>query len=202
MSEEHAIPKAGAPGRYLRNCWYVAGWADELGESPQAKTFLDEPVALFRDADGIAHAIAGRCPHRFAPLGHGQVVDGALQCPYHGLRFDGAGACVFNPHESGVVPRVSVPVYPLAERHNLLWIWMGEADRADEAMIPDFAWLADERWEPVRGHRARRRPLRALFGQYPRSRPRQFRPPGAGRQCLDDRQAPLPPGRRHRLVRI
>ena len=84
-------------------------------------------------------------------MGHGQVVDGALQCPYHGLRFDGAGACVFNPHESGVVPRASVPVYPLAERHALLWIWMGEADRADEALIPDFAWLADGNWEPVRG---------------------------------------------------
>jgi phenylpropionate dioxygenase-like ring-hydroxylating dioxygenase large terminal subunit len=151
MSEQQAIPKAGTPGRYLRNCWYVAGWADQLGESPQARTFLDEPVALFRDGDGVARAIAGRCPHRFAPLGHGQVVDGALQCPYHGLRFDGAGTCVFNPHESGVVPRASVPVYPLAERHALLWIWMGEAERADEALIPDFAWLADPRWEPVRG---------------------------------------------------
>ena len=151
MSEQQAIPRAGTPGRYLRNCWYVAGWADQLGESPQARTFLDEPVALFRDGEGVAHAIAGRCPHRFAPLGHGQVVDGALQCPYHGLRFDGSGACIFNPHESGVVPRASVPVYPLAERHNLLWIWMGEADRADEALIPDFAWLADPRWEPVRG---------------------------------------------------
>ena len=105
MSEKQAIPEARAPGRYLRNCWYVAGWADDLGASPLARTFLDEPVALFRDGDGVAHAIAGRCPHRFAPLGHGQIVDGALQCPYHGLRFDGSGACVFNPHESGVVPR-------------------------------------------------------------------------------------------------
>ena len=104
MSEKQAIPKPRPPGRYLRNAWYVAGWADELADSPQAKTFLDEPVALFRDGEGVAHAIAGRCPHRFAPLGHGQVVDGALQCPYHGLRFDGAGACVFNPHENGVVP--------------------------------------------------------------------------------------------------
>lgn len=151
MNERKPIPKARPPGRYLRAAWYVAGWADELGESPQAKTFLDEPVALFRDGEGVAHAIAGRCPHRFAPLGHGQVVDGQLQCPYHGLRFDGSGACVFNPHQDGAVPRVSVPVYPLVERHALLWIWMGDPALADPSAIPDFGWLADPKWEAVRG---------------------------------------------------
>jgi vanillate O-demethylase monooxygenase subunit len=149
--EQQPIPKPRPPGRYLRNAWYVAGWADELADTPQAKTFLDEPVAMFRDAAGKAHALAGRCPHRFAPLGHGTVVDGVLQCPYHGLRFDGSGVCVFNPHEDGVVPKASVPVYPLVERHALLWIWMGDAALADAGTIPDFAWLADPKWEAVRG---------------------------------------------------
>ena len=136
---------------YLRNCWYVAGWADDLAAEPIARTFLEEPVALFRDEDGVAHAIGGRCPHRFAALGKGRVVDGAVECPYHGLRFDGTGACVFNPHEKGVVPRVSTGSYPLVERYNLLWIWMGEAALADPAMIPDFAWLVDPKLDAVRG---------------------------------------------------
>lgn len=139
------------PGSYLRNCWYVAGWADEIDTGPVARTFLEEPVALYRDDDGTAHAIGGRCPHRFAPLGHGKVVEGQIQCPYHGLRFDGTGACVFNPHEKGVVPRVSVAVYPLVERHRLLWIWMGDPALADAGLIPDFAWLSDPKWEAVRG---------------------------------------------------
>ena len=138
-------------GRYLRNCWYVAGWADELDSGPVSRIFLEEPIALFRGEDGTAHAIGGRCPHRFAPLGHGRVVGGTLECPYHGLRFDGSGTCVGNPHEAGVVPRACVPRYPLAERHRLLWIWMGDPALADEALIPDFTWLADPRWEPVRG---------------------------------------------------
>jgi len=93
---------AGPPrGRYLRQCWYVAGWADDLGSDPVDRVFLEEPVALFRDEAGLAHAVGGRCPHRFAPLGQGRVIDGALACPYHGLRFDGAGACVHNPHPGG-----------------------------------------------------------------------------------------------------
>lgn len=144
-------PPSPRPARYLRNCWYVAGWIDDLGGDPLARTFLDEPVALFRDGAGVAHAIGGRCPHRFAALGHGRVEGGQLECPYHGLRFDGTGACVFNPHEKGVVPRVAVPVYPLVERHRLLWIWMGDTASADAALIPDFAWLSDPRWESVRG---------------------------------------------------
>ena len=52
---------AGASGGpYLRNAWYVAGWADGLGAEPQAKVFLEEPVALFRDSAGTAHAIGGK----------------------------------------------------------------------------------------------------------------------------------------------
>lgn len=122
-----------------------------MGETPLARIFLNQPVALFRDSQGKAHAIGGRCPHRFAPLGHGKVVDDQLECPYHGLRYDATGSCVFNPHEKGVVPIISVSRYPLVERYRLLWIWMGNPGRADESLIPDFAWLDDPRWEPVRG---------------------------------------------------
>jgi vanillate O-demethylase monooxygenase subunit len=147
------VPKLGPQprGTYLRNCWYVAAWADALGDKPLSRVILEEPVAMFRDADGVAHAVGGRCPHRFAPLGNGSVVDGALACPYHGLRFDGAGACVFNPHPGGQLPDNRLPVYPLVEMHGLLWIWMGDAAKADPALVPDFSWLTDPRWEAVRG---------------------------------------------------
>jgi len=37
---------------FLRNCWYVAAWAHELGETPLARTILDEPVVLYRAQDG------------------------------------------------------------------------------------------------------------------------------------------------------
>ena len=146
------VPRLDGPrGVYLRNTWYVAGWADALADTAQSRIFLEEPVALFRDEAGVAHAIGGRCPHRFAPLGDGPVIDGALQCPYHGLRFGSTGRCVFNPHPGGQVPDVAVKVYPLVERHALLWIWMGDPAKADPALIPDFSWLSDPKWEVVRG---------------------------------------------------
>lgn len=136
---------------YLRNTWYVAAWADDIGKEPCGKTFLDEPVMLVRDEQGIAHAIGGRCPHRFAPLAQGEMIDGTIECPYHGLRFGMDGKCVFNPHQSGAVPKASVPRYPLVERHGLLWIWMGDPERADADAIPDFSWLADPECEHVGG---------------------------------------------------
>ena len=152
-TDKAPVPRlpARATGTYLRNTWYVAGWADDLREAPQQRIFLEEPVALFRDEQGKANAVSGRCPHRFAPLGYGGVMDGALMCPYHGLRFDGAGACVHNPHPGGQLPEARLQVYPLVERHSLLWIWMGDPAKADAGVIPDFSWLSDPTWEAVRG---------------------------------------------------
>lgn len=141
---------------YLMNTWYVAAWAEEVAAGQLlARTLLDQPVVLFRDARGLAHALVDRCPHRFAPLSRGTLCDGgqAVQCAYHGLRFDGGGACVHNPHGDGRVPTAArVRAFPLVERHGCLWIWMGDADQADAARIPDFSCMDAEHWHVGKGY--------------------------------------------------
>ena len=52
---------------YLRNAWYVAAWESEIGETPFARTILNEAVVLFRTPDGIV-ALEDRCCHRALPL--------------------------------------------------------------------------------------------------------------------------------------
>lgn len=117
----------------------MAGWGDELAEKPLGRKFLNEPVVMFRDEHGVAHALADRCPHRFLPLSLGHCAASGIVCAYHGLRFNAAGACVANP--KGEVPKnASVRRYPLTERHAMLWIWMGDEARADPALIPDFSF--------------------------------------------------------------
>jgi vanillate O-demethylase monooxygenase subunit len=82
------------------------------------------------------------CPHRFASLSRGRLEDDVVECPYHGLRFDLKGACVFNPHGDGKIPeRARVMSYPLVERYGALWIWLGRPDAADGALIPDLSFL-------------------------------------------------------------
>jgi vanillate O-demethylase monooxygenase subunit len=127
---------------YPRNQWYVAGLDDEVQAGQLlARTYLGENVVLFRATDGTPNALEDRCPHRFAPLSAGTLREGTIQCGYHGLTFDASGACVHNPH--GPAPKAAcVKAYPVIERHRLLWIWMGDAACAEEALIPDFSAVA------------------------------------------------------------
>lgn len=135
---------------YLRNAWTVAAWASELQPGQLlARTLLDEPLVFYRDPSGAPHALADRCPHRFAPLSMGTLCDNgaAVQCPYHGLRFDGSGTCVHNPHGDGKIPQAAkVRSYPVVERWSALWIWMGDPDRADASQIPDFGFNDPDDW--------------------------------------------------------
>ena len=127
---------------YLRNAWYVASWSHDIASgSIVARTVLDEPVAFFRRTDGSLAAIHDACPHRFAPLSNGILQGNQVACRYHGLAFDGSGACVLNPH--GPVTRaMAVRAYPVHEAHRAAWIWMGDPGRADPALIPDLSHLS------------------------------------------------------------
>ena len=121
----------------------MAAWSDDIGDGELVpRTIMDEPIVLYRKADGNVAAIEDRCAHRFAPLIMGKIVGGdRIQCPYHGLEFDGSGACVRNPHGTkNIPPRARVKSYPVIEKHKAVWIWMGDAP-ADEGKVPDFGVL-------------------------------------------------------------
>lgn len=142
---------------YLRNAWYIAGFADEFAPGAiVARTILGEPLVLFRtDSDGIA-ALADRCPHRFAPLSAGKLCDGGrtIECAYHGLRFGADGACVHNPHGNGHLPKAAnIAARVVRERDRLVWLWAGDPAQADEALIPDFAYVTSAHEDAtVRGY--------------------------------------------------
>jgi vanillate O-demethylase monooxygenase subunit len=136
---------------FIRNTWYIAAWADEVGDKPLARRICDEAVVLFRDKSGKASAIADRCCHRGTPLSLGEVVESGLQCGYHGMVFDGAGKCVHIPGQDKIPASATVPSYPLVERDHFLWIWMGEAAFANPAHIPDASYHNDPQWPERHG---------------------------------------------------
>lgn len=137
---------------YLMNAWYVAAWSTEIGRSLFSRTLLERPILLYRKENGDAVAISNVCAHRFAPLDMGKLVGDTVQCPYHGLRYDGTGKCVLNPHGDGMIPpRMTVGSYPLVERHGMIWLWMGDAKLADPAKIPDFSCHVDPELAMVGG---------------------------------------------------
>lgn len=125
---------------FLRQSWYAAAFSDEVGREPMTVVMLDQEVLLYRTAAGEVVALGNRCPHRFVEMHTGTVIDDAIQCPYHGLRFGPKGNCVFNPHDGGVTPSAAkVPAYPAQERYGVVWLWMGDAADADPDLIPDFS---------------------------------------------------------------
>jgi phenylpropionate dioxygenase-like ring-hydroxylating dioxygenase large terminal subunit len=126
---------------FLQNVWYQAGWGDELeATNLLARTIAGIPIVLFRTEGGDVGALLDRCPHRFAPLSLGRKHAGGIACGYHGLAFSAAGACVHNPH--GPVSRaLSVSAYRCLERHDMIWVWLGDAERADPALIPDLSFI-------------------------------------------------------------
>jgi nitrite reductase/ring-hydroxylating ferredoxin subunit len=76
----------------------VTEWTDAFSDD---ELLADQPVVarvgrndvLLVRRDGRVMALADRCSHRGGPLHEGELVDGCIQCPWHGSRFlleDGA----------------------------------------------------------------------------------------------------------------
>jgi nitrite reductase/ring-hydroxylating ferredoxin subunit len=138
---------------FLRNTWYMAGWADELDQGGMiARRILDVPVVIYRDpVHGALHALEDRCPHRFAPLSRGEVVPEGIQCGYHGLTFDHGGQCIRNFFAKATPAAARVRSFPVCERPGTVWVWMGDPAQADEGLLPAIRHHEDAGMRYVKG---------------------------------------------------
>lgn len=135
----------------VRNCWYVAALGHEVSRDIISRRLLGVDVALYRTLAGEAVAVRNRCPHRSFPLAKGKLIGDVLVCGYHGMQFDPSGRCVEMPSMPIVPTNANVRAFPTVERGPLVWIWMGDADHADESLVPDTTWLASPEWKSVNG---------------------------------------------------
>lgn len=65
----------------------------------------------------------------------GRIKGDDVECGYHGLTFDCSGACTRVPGAERIPHVACVRSYPVEERYGLVWVWMGEAAKADPAEI-------------------------------------------------------------------
>jgi phenylpropionate dioxygenase-like ring-hydroxylating dioxygenase large terminal subunit len=137
---------------FLRNGWYAAIWSNDLKDVPVGRIFLNDKVVLFRNASGQVAALEDCCCHRAAPLSKGEVAGEYLMCGYHGLKFDIHGACVEVPGQATVPRNAKVKSYPVREKQGVVWIWMGDAAKADDSKVPDLYWLDDPKWTATPGY--------------------------------------------------
>jgi phenylpropionate dioxygenase-like ring-hydroxylating dioxygenase large terminal subunit len=121
----------------LRGYWYAVARSTDLLDAPLGVKLLDEPLVVWR-GNGEVGAARDRCPHRESPLSPGQVIDGCLQCPYHGWEYDPSGACTLVPSSgpgAAIPPKARLDSVLATERYGLVWLCLGEP----VAGIPEIA---------------------------------------------------------------
>lgn len=136
---------------YVRNAWYVAGWSREIDSDLRRVTILETDIVMFRSETKGVVALLDRCPHKLLPLSMGKRIGDDIQCGYHGLTFNGAGQCVRVPGQESIPASAAVRNFSVFERHNIVWIWMGDAERADTAKVFDLPVLDQEGWAAHQG---------------------------------------------------
>ena len=132
---------------FPRNFWYVAAWDHEVRRQELfRRTICNEPVVFYRKDDGTPVALEDRCCHRHMPLSDGVLKGNNVECLYHGLVYEPSGECVHIPSQERVPPGTGIKSYPVVQRYQWIWIWMGDPQLANPDDIEDFHWMDDPNW--------------------------------------------------------
>ena len=112
--------------------WHPVLPARQLStKHPVGITLANQRIALFRSNQGTIGAVNDCCVHRRASLCRGRVVDGRLQCGYHGWLFSADGEA-----ESPGTPkmRATTTSYDTVEKYGYVWL----RARGSQAKLPQF----------------------------------------------------------------
>lgn len=142
------------------NQWYVAAYAEEITDGLLGRTICGEPLVFYRTSAGEVVALADRCVHRRYPLSLSRLHEDQIICGYHGFTYDQTGSCVAAPAQRRIPRAARVPSFRVREQDSLIWVWIGDQDRADDAPPPRAPWLDSPQYTVVRGLE----PLKARYG--------------------------------------
>lgn len=135
---------------FINNRWYAIAWDGEVASQPLARTICGEPIVVYRKLDGAIVALPDRCPHRMLPLSMGLREGDDIRCRYHGLKIGPDGMPTEMPlKDDPINKKLCLTPYPVVEMHRFVWVWVGDAAKADEALVPNIwpcsapGWVAD-----------------------------------------------------------
>ena len=133
-------------GRMLReNFWVPAVRAARLERdgAPLRVRLFGEDFVAFRATDGRVGFLDEACPHRRASLALARNEDCALRCIFHGWKIDVSGKVVEVPNEhrepERFAARVKVNHYPVIEKANVIWVYLGT--KAEPPPLQNFEFM-------------------------------------------------------------
>lgn len=136
------------------NQWYVAEDVATITSAPKRVKLLGFDFVLFRDDKGHITCLSDVCVHRGASLGKGQVLNGCVECPYHGWQFNGAGQVTKIPSlpaDTKIPLRARVDCYPVQEKYGFVWVFLGDLPADQRPELPEFPEFDDPSWRKIRG---------------------------------------------------
>nr|DAD27516.1 TPA_asm: hypothetical protein HUJ06_028984 [Nelumbo nucifera] len=121
-------------------------------DAPLGLTVFDKQLVLYKDGSGVLRCYEDRCPHRLAKLSEGQLIDGKLECLYHGWQFEGDGKCVKIPQlpAGARIPQSAcLKTYEVRDSQGVVWAWMSDKNPPDPAKLPWFEHYARPGFQDV-----------------------------------------------------
>src|SRR5438477_2317028 len=140
-----------AMGELFRRYWIPALMSEELPRPncpPVQVQLLGERLIAIRDTQGRLGLMDEFCAHRGVSLWFGRNEEDGIRCPYHGWKYDVTGQCVEVPSEpaaSGFCQKIKLKSYPLVEKGDILWVYMGPADQQPPLPEWEFITVPSER---------------------------------------------------------
>jgi len=139
------------PMPFVPHGWYAVLRSVQL---PRGKVvplhYFGRALIAFRGPDGRPAVRDAHCPHYGAHLGvGGKVVDGQVECPFHGWRFGADGRCTHAPFATRP-PKVSIGGFEVREHSGLIFVHTGpdaptwEVPEIPEATAREFARPIDD----------------------------------------------------------
>lgn len=142
----------------VRRTWQPVANSCELAPGKViGVTLLETELVLARFPDGRLLAADAACPHKGARLSAGCIRDQELMCPYHGWRFDAAGACQSIPSllepNPDKLALSGLRTYAVKQRYGMIWVKLDPTESKDGRIheLPDIAEFEDPRWTYLPG---------------------------------------------------
>jgi nitrite reductase/ring-hydroxylating ferredoxin subunit len=135
----------GTPmGEVLRQFWVPAVRSARLEAdgAPVRVRLLGQDFVAFRDTNGQVGFMDEGCPHRGVSLALGRNEECGLRCIFHGWKFDVNGNVMETPSEpqgSTLASKVRVNHYEVHEAGNVVWVWLGQGEKAPQ--FPAFGFI-------------------------------------------------------------
>ncbi|KAI8893353.1 hypothetical protein BC833DRAFT_608683 [Globomyces pollinis-pini] len=114
----------------LKDYWYPISLESHIKNDPVGLHLLGHPIVLFR-SNGQIVCLTDKCSHRSAPLSLGKVVNGNIECMYHGWQHNAEGSVVHIPSK---LPDHNIPSnaksksFPVKVENGLVWICIGNSE--------------------------------------------------------------------------